>query len=143
MEHKAYSEYVSDFLDFMQRVSTGYPAEQQQVELMEAQTQDILHELELESHSGPEMVLLAKALRDVRRERRLAKDNVVMLKPLADWAEKYKNVTNSLKNALGAERKAEAYVQERAYYGRTDIVQKTLRKAEEEAETEEVEKNNV
>lgn len=70
----------------------------------EGTQQDILHKLELEAPSYQERAKLARQLGNVRRKRRIAKDQYDMLQPLIQWTlenrtayERFSRIINQMK----------------------------------------------
>lgn len=122
----AYSETMQAFLLLVQRAKEGYPAEEENVVFCDNQTQDILHELELVPHSASQIMKLAKQLSATRQERRLSKNNLELLNPIVEWANKHKNAINDLKDALAEVAIKEEALLNREYRYRTTVVQDTL-----------------
>lgn len=122
----AYSETMQAFLLLVQRAKEGYPAEEENVVFCDNQTQDILHELELVPHSASQIMKLAKQLFATRQERRLSKNNLELLHPIVEWANKHKNAINDLKDALAEVAIKEEALLNREYRYRTTVVQDTL-----------------
>lgn len=122
----AYSETMQAFLLLVQRAKEGYPAEEENVMFCDNQTQDILHELELVPHSASQIMKLAKQLSATRQERRLSKNNLELLHPIVEWANKHKNAINDLKDALAEVAIKEEALLNREYRYRTTVVQDTL-----------------
>ena len=88
----------------------------------EAETQDILHSLELEKHSYHEMAALSRKLAEVRQTRRQNKDIVAQLTPVVEWTRENDAAVRSLQRLLGDLRKVERSTQNRFYTPRTDIL---------------------
>lgn len=97
----------------------------------EQATQDLLHRLELDEDGSEEMIKIAVALRKIRRERRVAKDICICLKPLIEWLPANGTTLRSLERLLGEVRKAEKSTENRGYRNRTSIIEETLEKPEE------------
>lgn len=88
----------------------------------EAETQDILHSLELEKHSYHEMAALSRKLAEVRQARRQHKDIVAQLTPVVEWTRENDAAVRSLQRLLGDVRKAEKSTQNRIYTPRTNVL---------------------
>lgn len=88
----------------------------------EAETQDILHSLELEKHSYHEMVALSRKLAEVRQARRKHKDIVAQLTPVVEWTRENDSAVRSLQRLLGDVRKTERNTQNRFYTPRTNVL---------------------
>lgn len=89
-----------------------------------AQTQDILHSLELEDVGYHGMANAAKLLKVVRQTRRAAKDLNAKVTPIVEWIEENRAVVKSLERLLGAVRKAEKNCDARLYTAKTDVLQR-------------------
>lgn len=85
------------------------------VSYKDKETQDVLHELELEDVLFDERAKLATKLRKIRKDRRKAKDIVEEKEPLLNWYSENKQAVNKLREALGATRKQEKYHNNRSY----------------------------
>ena len=88
----------------------------------EAETQDILHSLELEKHSYHEMAALSRKLAEVRQARRQNKDIVAQLTPVVEWTRENDAAVRSLQRLLGDLRKVERSTQNRFYTPRTNVL---------------------
>ena len=82
---------------------------------MDRQTQDILHNIELNENSQYDYICQGFTLRDIRRKRRKAKDN---------WMKENRKVINDLERLLGDVRKQEKQAQNRSYTNRTGVMKK-------------------
>lgn len=115
----AVSERLENFLDFIKEAeqicSISADSEAETNDL----TQDLLHSIELEEHGYHELAKLAKELREIRRERRIAKDNQNVVLPLVEWAQNNRAVIKSLERVLGETRKKERHLENRVYFPRT------------------------
>jgi len=116
------SEPLNNFLSFIRGIESQYRmavAEEQETDDI---TQDIMHSLELEEHTYHEYAQLSKELAQVRKERRMAKDTIAVLKPVLDWADKNTTVIRELEALLGAVRKSEQKLNNRLYTSKTNNV---------------------
>lgn len=114
------SEKIKDFIDYLKQCKDVYSLNGSIMQETDKQTQDILHKLELESLNYHEHARLNKELAEVRRQRRSAKDNVIILKPIAEYTVNNKNVLNSLSQLLGAVRKEEKKLENRMYFPKSE-----------------------
>lgn len=115
------SEQISGFLAFLREVEqTYYMAAADEVET-NAETQDILHSLELEDHSYHQFAYAAKRLRGVRQRQRQAKDTMSCTAPVLAWAEENRAVVKSLERLLGEVRRAERSTENRIYTPRAKM----------------------
>ena len=80
--------------------------------------QDLLHYIELEHYDYHKCARLTKNLREVRRKRRIAKDNQDLVASLVEWAETNKNIIKTLERVLGESRKKERHIENRFYIPR-------------------------
>lgn len=117
------SDKVSDFLVFLRMNEDELRMSADEMDRTNAETQDILHRLELHDDKYHEVALLGKKMREVRRRRRIAKDTVELLTPLVEWADENKKFLSGLQKVLGELRKIERRQQNRAYAPRTDILE--------------------
>lgn len=127
-----YSEHIESFLNFLREAQREYNIAAEDEKSANGATQDILHSIELGEHKYHEYARLSKALREVRQERRRAKDIEQQIQPVQEWAAENAKAIKNLEQVLGAVRKAERSMQERHYISRTDIVQKILGGEEEQ-----------
>lgn len=88
-----------------------------------AQTQDILHALELEDRGYHDMAKLAAKLKEVRQQRRKSKDLQEILTPVVNWIEDNRAVIKSIERLLGDVRKIEKRSNTRIYTPRTEITE--------------------
>ena len=86
-------------------------------------TQDIMHCLEFEEHTYHEFAQLSKELAEIRKQRRMAKDTIAVLKPVLDWADKNTAVIRELEGLLGVVRKNEQKLNNRLYTPKTNNVE--------------------
>ena len=64
---------------------------EQEINRVELERNDLLHELELAKLNAVEMSQVAKALRDVLKERRIYKDELAKVMTLKGFTDKYNN----------------------------------------------------
>ena len=101
------SKELEQFLDFLKSAESQLDQATTGQQEAEAETQDILHALELEKHSYHEMAALSRKLAEVRQNRRQHKDNAAQLAPVVEWARGNIEVVRGLQRLLGDVRKAE------------------------------------
>ena len=89
---------------------------------MDNQTQDILHNIEINDNFPYDYVLQGLALKNIRKERREAKDVLRITSPIVQWVQQNQKTINELEKLLGAVRKAEKSTQGRMYSNRTKIL---------------------
>ena len=122
-----YAEQFQQFLKFISQCQANFSIAETIQEDTEAETQDILHMLELENITYHEYARLSKALKKVRIERRKAKDTIEQLGPLVTWVAQNNKVIKELERVLGEMRKVEKNMQYRHYNPKTDIVSQALK----------------
>lgn len=116
------SNEVEAFLNFLRESEQNlHIAEMAEKEANEA-TQDILHKIELGELKPYEMVLLTKKLREIRQQRREAKDTRIQCEPIVCWASNNHTAIKSIERLLGDVRKAEKVTQNRIYIPKTDVL---------------------
>lgn len=91
---------------------------------MDRQTQDILHNIELNENSQYDYICQGFTLRDIRRKRRKAKDIKEATTPICNWMKENRKVINDLERLLGDVRKQEKQAQNRSYTNRTEVMKK-------------------
>ena len=117
------SDQISAFLRFLRDVDSTVSIAITEQEEAENETQDILHELELQRNTYHENALLAKALTDSRKKRRRAKDSCEILDPILRWKQQNQNAIRALDKALGETRTQERNHHGRHYNQKTKIVE--------------------
>ena len=116
------SKELEQFLDFLKSAESQLDQATTGQQEAEAETQDILHALELEKHSYHVMAALSRKLAEVRQNRRQHKDNAAQLAPVVEWARGNIEVVRGLQRLLGDVRKAERSTQNRFYTPRTNVL---------------------
>lgn len=116
------SKDLERFLDFLKSAESQLDQAMAGQQEAEAETQDILHSLELEKHSYHEMAALSRKLAEIRQTRRQHKDTAAQLTPVVEWTRENDGAVRSLQRLLGDVRKTERNTQNRFYTPRTDIL---------------------
>lgn len=111
------SNGLDDFLKYLrecQQLNRVSIAEEQEIN---GNIQDILHILEFEDKDYHSMAKLAKQLKELRKQRRIAKDNINVTNPIIEWLDSKENqmVIKSLERLLGDLRKIEKNTKNRIY----------------------------
>lgn len=109
------SLHIESFLNYLTKVDSDYANAFVNVNQRDKETQDILHEIELEDVLFEERAKLATKLRNVRKERRRNKDIVEETEALINWMKENKSAINKLREVLGTTRKQEKYHSNRTY----------------------------
>ncbi len=111
------SEYLAEFLDFIDDARSHYKFCEEEMHNQEALTQDYLHKLEIDDLNCAERSKIATKLAVNRKERRYYKDRVGELGPIVEFFadQQHKKTLDCLKQVLGAVRKEERWRQYRTY----------------------------
>lgn len=121
-----YSKEIESFLNGLREAEKEYRWALEEESSKNTETQDLLHRLELEDDSYHNCAKIAKALKNVRQERRKAKDTVTKTEAVVKWCEENSGVIRSIEKLLGEVRKAERSTENRFYIPKTEIVENTL-----------------
>lgn len=116
------SKDLERFLDFLKSAESQLDQATAGQQEAEAETQDILHSLELEKHSYHEMAALSRKLAEIRQTRRQHKDTAAQLTPVVEWTRENDGAVRSLQRLLGDVRKTERNTQNRFYTPRTNVL---------------------
>ena len=116
------SKELEQFLDFVNNAESLMDQAIAGQQEAEAETQDILHSLELEKHSYHEMAALSRKLAEIRQTRRQHKDTAAQLTPVVEWTRENDGAVRSLQRLLGDVRKTERNTQNRFYTPRTNVL---------------------
>ncbi len=120
------SEYIESFLRYLRESESNLRMAQESEIQCNNETQDVLHRLELCDDNYRNTALIAKKLRQIRKDRRTAKNRVEIFTPVAEWVSENQAAIRSLEATLGQMRKIEKQQQIRVYVPRTDVFQESL-----------------
>lgn len=112
------SVIIESFLDAIQEVKQENDMASDAENRANEETQDILHDLEINPHSFNEKGHLASDLARVRAERRRAKDFQNDAYPLLKWVADNASAMRKLQEVLGETRKIEKKMETRVYMPR-------------------------
>lgn len=112
------SEGLEDFLAFLRDAEEMNRIAQVEEQENNNKQQDLLHEIELSEHGYHDFAKLAKKMQEVRKSRRVAKDNQEVVSPLIEWVEMNRGVIKNLERVLGDVRKKERRLENRVYIPR-------------------------
>ena len=101
------SKGLESFLAFLRETTERHRMAEADRAEAEAATQDLLHALELGDDKAPGRARLGLKIREVRRQRRTAKDIAEQTRPVVDWVEQNRTVIKGLERLLGDVRKQE------------------------------------
>lgn len=122
MKIDGFSDKIEDFLKFC-RFCTDANRQAALTEMnLDNQTQDILHNIEINDNFPDDYIMQGLALKNIRKERREAKDIQKITYPIVQWVNQNQKTINELEKLLGAVRKAERSTQGRMYSNRTKIL---------------------
>lgn len=99
------SKGLESFLAFLRETTERHRMAEADRAEAEAATQDLLHALELGDDKAPGRARLGLKIREVRRQRRTAKDIAEQTRPVVDWVEQNHTVIKGLERLLGDVRK--------------------------------------
>lgn len=118
------SKGLESFLAFLRETTERHRMAEADRAEAEAATQDLLHALELGDDKAPGRARLGLKIREVRRQRRTAKDIAEQTRPVVDWVEQ--------------NRKQERRSEGRSYAPRTHILEDIRRDGEKEGQHEQL-----
>lgn len=111
-----YSKHIKEFADAIRQAQADYTYYHERVGIKDKETQDLLHQIELEKPS--ERNKTATKLANVRKERREAKDMVENTADIVEFLSQNKSFLNQLGQLLGKVKKAEKSHEGRSYRAR-------------------------
>lgn len=103
------SKRIEEFLAFLRDAEQEYRMAEADEQEANAETQDLLHSLELEEHTYNEYAKLSKEMKEIRKKRRAAKNKMAECLPVLEWVEQNRAVMKSIERLLGDVRKAEKF----------------------------------
>lgn len=115
------SKGIESFLNYIREMEQLHRISIANEQQANDETQDILHSLELGEHGYHDTAHLAAKLREVRKNRRAAKDLIAQTSPIVDWAEHNRSTIKGLEQILGKVRKEEKNANGRIYTPKTNI----------------------
>ena len=116
------SDTLSDFLNWLTEMRELYNACSKEVNDEDKKVQDFLHAIEFAENKSVRNKIATK-LANSRKERRKAKDQVLLLKSIIEFldAKENRECINRMKKLLGVQRKEERYLlSERHYNNKVD-----------------------
>lgn len=128
------SKGLESFLTFLRETAERHRMAEADRAEAEAATQDLLHALELGNDKAPGRARLGLKIREVRRQRRTAKDIAEQTRPVVDWVEQNRTVIKGLERLLGDVRKQERRSEGRSYAPRAHVLEDVRRDEVEEVE---------
>lgn len=120
-------ESLSDFVKFCNSVISRYEENERLESECDAQTQDILHKIELGDDLGVvDGYKIYKLLRNVRRKRRQCKNQNDYYRPTYEYCVANRQVFNQLSQVQGRTKTIKSGIQSRQYTTRTSILDEML-----------------
>lgn len=118
---------IADFLALLNYAQERYATAQAEEQDANNETQDILHSLEFQWHDTRRAAGLTRRLSEIRRKRRLAKDDMEIAALILDFRDKNIGVLKALRRLQGDIRITEQNFERRSYRFRTNIMEEYLR----------------
>lgn len=115
VEEKKPSEYISEFLNFVNGAARLCDFCENELIKQDKITQDLLHSLELNELKYSDRAKIATQLTLNRKDRRYYKDRVEELTPIRNYISDNRKFFNELSKLLGSVRKSEKYHNNRHY----------------------------
>lgn len=114
---KVFSESIANWCNFVTEAANELRSAKDEMDRLEALTQDYLHALELGDLNYKERAKIATKLAVTRKERRVAKDEVEVLEQFVIFCEEKDNraYMNKLREILGKMRTSERKQKNRMY----------------------------
>lgn len=126
------SEQIAAFLNFLRDCQDEYCIARAREHEHTDEMQDLLHHIEFDEDSYDDFAKAAEAIKEVRLNRRAAKEKRLLLQIVADWRQKNRDAISGMERLLGDVRKAEQNAGWRMFTPRTDIIERTFKSAEYE-----------
>lgn len=116
------SSGLEDFLKYLRETESMFHANQMAELAAGSETQDLLHYLELCDQDDETMVSVCKRLKEIRKERRDAKDYILQAGYIVSWIEENRQAIKGLEQLLGQIRKEERRGENRVFSPRTSAI---------------------
>lgn len=116
------SSGLEEFLKYIRETESMFHAKQMTEIEAGSETQDLLHYLELCDQDDEMMVSVCKRLKEIRKERREAKDYILQAGYIVSWAEENRQIIKGLEQLLGQIRKEERRGENRVFSPRTNTI---------------------
>lgn len=116
------AESIKSFLGFLRNVKPRYDENFRLVGEADLKSQDLLHKIEMsEDMDGPHGYDMYKRVREIRRERRVCKNENELLRPIVNFLEHNPSVIDDLERLQGACQRLKETINDRHYTMRTDV----------------------
>lgn len=116
------AEAIKSFLGFLRTVKPRYDENFRLVGEADLKSQDLLHKIEMsEDMDAPHGYDMYKRIREIRRERRVCKNENDLLRPIVNYLEQNPSVIGDLERLQGACQQLKETINGRRYTMRTDV----------------------
>lgn len=116
------SEAIKSFLGFLRTVKPRYDENFRLVGEADLKSQDLLHKIEMsDDMDGPHGYDMYKRVREIRRERRVCKNENELLRPVINFLEQNPSIISDLERLQGACQRLKETINDRHYTMRTDV----------------------
>lgn len=126
------SETIAVFLNFLKEAEQDCNDAIRKEKQADQEIQDILHRLELHDDNYHDTATLALVARQVRRERRIARDEHTVTEPIMRWCHDNPGFIKKLNTLADEVCRMERQLENRHYNERTDVISRTLYDIERE-----------
>ena len=113
------SRDIERIFDILNDAKLNYQKAQDEMTYCDRRQQDLLHEIELVTHGRREIANIGIELAEIRRRRRVAKNTIELLAPVAKWRQEQAGPLTKLSNVIGSMRKIEERQQNQVYFKKT------------------------
>ena len=121
------SSGLEEFLKHLRDVESMFHANSMTEVEAVSETQDLLHYLELCEQDDETMKSVCRRLKEIRKERRAAKDYILQAGHVVSWIEANRQVIKSLEQVLGQVRKEERRGESRVFSPRTNTIDNLMK----------------
>ena len=116
------AQRLSEFLQFARDVKARYENDQLLMDQYNDETNDMLHYIELLDLNAASGYRAYKRLSEIRRERRICKEEMEILQPLYDFFNQSNATIDEMQRILGICRKTSELIENRVYTARTKVI---------------------
>lgn len=113
-------EDIAMLNDILREASVQYGIAQSTYNEANKKQEDILHEIEFGNHNNRALARLGKELKEVRAERRLAKNTMQLVGPILRWEEDNRSAYNKISQAIALTRKIDKEQREKVYHMKSE-----------------------
>ena len=114
---------LSEFLKYIRQIKDQKSFLFNRLNELNNASSDLLHYAELHEDLGVvQSYDVYKKLREIRRDRRICKNEIELLTPVWQWVEESDGAIHKLERVLGEVRKNKTDISQRSYIMRTDVM---------------------